>query len=65
MQKLKDKGLSISLDELRLQLNSIESIVLEDTKTKKKFVMPSKLKPDQKRIYTALGIRRTQTPFPI
>ena len=63
--KLKEKGINMSLEQLRLQLNSIESIVLQEIKSKKKFVMPSKLNPAQKQIYRALGITRIQTPFPI
>lgn len=62
---LKQKNHPISLEELRKALNGIESIVLENKNESKKYVMPSKLNPIQKKIYSLLEIKRISTPFPI
>ena len=65
LAKLKKKGVDLSIETIRRCLNSVESIVLQDKVTKCKYVMPSKLTSDQKKIYNALKIKRIQTPFPI
>lgn len=52
----------ISFAELRHQLLLVQSSILRDVSTQKRYLLPSQLTYDQKRIYSAFGLKRQETP---
>jgi len=62
--RVSNQQFKISFDRLREELLHVQSSVVIDTATKKKFVIPSNATPDQKRIYHAFGLKRDTVPYP-
>jgi transposase len=52
----------ISFAELRHQLLLVQSSILRDVSTQKRYLLPSQLSQKQKRIYSAFGLKRQETP---
>ena len=55
----------ISFAELRHQLLLVQSSVLGNISTQKRYLLPSQLTHEQKRIYSAFGLKRRETPSAI
>lgn len=55
----------ISFAELRHQLLLVQSSILRDISTQKRYLLPSQLTHEQRRIYSAFGLKRRQTPSAI
>ena len=53
----------MSFERLRNELLHVQSSLLIDIGTKKKYIMPSKVTLIQKKIYQAFGIKRTEVPM--
>jgi transposase len=54
-----------SFAELRHQLLLVQSSVVRDVSTQKRYLLPSQLTHEQKRIYSAFGLKRRETPSAI
>lgn len=59
-QKLKDRGVSISIHALCDEISKREVTIIRHRRTGERFVIPSALKPMQKMIYQALNVRPLQ-----
>jgi transposase len=57
------KGLDLSFERIRDELAHIQASVLVDLTTKEKYILPSKATSTQKKIYKALGMNLTDTPY--
>lgn len=55
----------ISFAELRHQLLLVQSSILRDISTQKCYLLPSQLTHEQKRIYSAFGLKRREAPSAI
>jgi transposase len=55
----------MSFNELRHQLILVQSSVVEDSATKKRYLLPGRTTHEQKRIYSAFGLKRRDTPTAI
>ncbi|MCF7936424.1 MAG: hypothetical protein K9L28_08790, partial [Synergistales bacterium] len=53
---------NLSVEQIRKTLLDVQSAVIEDTATGKKYRFPGTLSPEAKRIYKALGARRNEVP---
>lgn len=62
-KKLNDAGIKISVDKIRYQLSRVQRSVMYDPESKKRFVVPSKLNPIQKSIFSALGVSHQEKPY--
>lgn len=56
---------STSFEELRHQLLQVKSDTLVDISTKNRYRVPFLLTPNQKRIYSAFGLKRSEVPYRI
>ena len=55
--KLKKAGVGMSVARIREELGYLQASVVRDKKTGKKFLLPSKVTPEQREIYRALGLK--------
>lgn len=62
---LKEKKISLSLDQLREELLRVESVLYRDKTTDKHYVLPSSTNALQKSIYHAMKITREERPFSV
>ena len=58
--KLLKEKITLSFEEIKDELNRLQYSVVRDEKSKKRFILPSKITINQKRIYSALGIKLDQ-----
>lgn len=63
LYRMKQSGLNMSLEELRGNLDKVEASIVKDTKTKKRYIIPSKVTECIKKIYNAFGKKRDDTPY--
>ena len=61
--KLRQAQAHISIETLREELLKAQSSVVLDTATQSYFSIPSKITDNQKTIYKAFGLKRTQSPL--
>lgn len=59
---LKKKNLNLSFKKTREELNNLQVSLVEDSGSKKRFLLPSKITDNQRMIYSALGLKLQQTP---
>jgi transposase len=59
------QGERISFRSMRDSLQQVASSLMEDTKTGKLYRVPMEMNPEAKKIYTVLGMKRSQTPTEI
>jgi transposase len=55
--------MDISFEQLREELLHIQSSVVMDLQSKKRFILPSKYTINQKNIYKAFGLKRREVPY--
>jgi transposase len=58
--KLDKLNFKLSFEEIKDELNRVQASIVEDSKTKKRFMLPSKLTEIQKKIYKAFGLKIIQ-----
>ena len=63
LHHLQRKGIKISLNELRQELSSVESMLFRDNALRKHYILPSNTTPLQRSIYRALGLQRYDKPY--
>lgn len=63
--RMKQSGLSMSLEQLRTNLNKVEASIVEDKKSKKRYVIPAKVDESIKKIYNAFKKKRDDAPYRI
>jgi hypothetical protein len=63
--KLKQKKISISLEQMREELHEVESMLYHDERLKKHYVLPSSTSIIQKTIYKAFGFKREERPYSV
>jgi transposase len=56
---------SISFERLRNELLHVQSSILLDIETKKKYILPSKVTKIQRKIYQTFGLKRSEVPMRI
>jgi transposase len=54
--KLHQKDIKLSFEEIQNELSRSEASIVKDTKTGKRFILPSKVTTLQKSIYKAFGL---------
>lgn len=57
------RQLPLSFEQLRNELLHVQATLMVDIKTRKRHILPSHTTINQKRIYQAFGIRRTEAPY--
>ena len=60
--KLEKENIKLSVAKLREELNYLQASIVVDTKTKQRFLLPSKMTDTQKKIYSALNLKHQTTP---
>lgn len=55
----------MSFEKIRNELLHAQASILVDTATKKKYIMPSKITPIQKKLYHIFGLKRSEAPRPM
>jgi transposase len=55
----------MSFEKIRNELLHAQASILVDTATKKKYIMPSKTTPIQKKLYHIVGLKRSEVPRPM
>ena len=55
---------SMSFEKIRNELLHAQASILVDTATKKKYLIPSKTTPIQKKLYHIVGLKRSEAPRP-
>jgi len=53
----------MSFETIRSHLLHAQASIVVDTKTKRKYIIPSKATADQKRIYAVFGLKRIERPY--
>ena len=61
-QRIKLAQQAMSIERIRATLHGVQASILEHTKTKAKYRMPSALTHDAARVYKAFGVTRTLSP---
>jgi len=59
------QGERISFNVIRNELLRVQASVLVDLETKKQYIIPSKISPLAKKLYSILGLKRSTTPYEI
>ena len=57
--------MAISFEQIREELLHVQSSILVDISSKKKYLLPSKVTTKQKKIYRVFGLKRRATPRPL
>ena len=57
------KDMDISFERLRNELLHVQSSILVEKNTKERYVLPSKVTVNQKKIYKAFDLTRSETPY--
>ena len=55
--KLKKANVKMSIRKIKEELGYVQASVVRDTRTRRRFLLPSKTTPDQRAIYNALGLK--------
>ncbi|MGB9609345.1 MAG: IS1634 family transposase [Bryobacteraceae bacterium] len=55
----------MSFERIRNELLHAQASILVDTATKKRYLMPSKITPIQKKLYHIFGLKRSEAPRPM
>jgi transposase len=55
----------MSFEKIRNELLHAQASILVDTATKKKYILPSKITPIQKKLYHIFGMKRSEVPRPM
>lgn len=55
----------MSFEKIRNELLHAQASILVDTATKKKYIIPSKTTPIQKKLYHIVGLKRSEVPRPM
>jgi len=63
--RMKNSGLSISLEKLRTNLGAVEASIVKDQQSKKRYVIPSKVTECIQLIYQAFHKKRDSRPYRI
>jgi transposase len=63
IHRIKIQSKSMSFDSIKNHLLHAQASILIDTKTKRKYIVPSKATADQKRIYSVFGLTRKDLPY--
>ena len=58
--KLDKLNFKLSFEEIKDELNRVQASTVKDKKTNKRFILPSKLTENQKKIYKAFGLKINQ-----
>lgn len=61
--RIKTKGLNLGVDVIRNEMNAVQSSMIVDQTTGKRYGIPSKMSAVAKQIYAAFGLMRDLKPF--
>ena len=63
MYRMKCQNMPMSFEQIRNELLHVQASLLVDVKTKKKYILPSHITLNQKRIYQVFGLKRSGVPY--
>lgn len=63
LYRISRQQMTISFEQLRNELLHAQSSLVVDTVTRKRYILPSKVTPNQKRIYHVFGLKRSDVPY--
>lgn len=63
LHRIKIQSEPMSFETVRNHLLHAQASIVIDTRTKRKYVIPSQATADQKRIYSVFGLKRTDRPY--
>lgn len=61
--RLRHQQMAISFEQLRNELLHVQASLMVDITTKKKYAIPSHVTINQKKIYQAFGLKRSEVPY--
>jgi len=61
--RMKHQQIMMSFEQIRNELLHVQSSVVQDIETKKRYIIPSHITINQKRIYKAFGLKRKEVPY--
>jgi len=65
LHRIKLQHSELSFEKIRNELLRVQSSLLCDIKTKKKYIIPARVTPIQKKIYQVFGLKRSNVPYSI